>query len=191
MMNTNQGNLFSGATTMTTEMTERWYVRCVDCLCIGVVEQNPKGQPWKCGACEGAIETMGKVVQNHLETEHVKSACDKRCTHAIGPLCVCKCNCANHGTGRVVHVVVKSEIPVIDFKDVEGALDRAMAYRLMVAQIQAIMNAPENRNQYYYFYNTRNLLSKARDARKHDTRMKRLGLALAAVPVNAVRPVVE
>ena len=161
---------------------ERWYVRCVDCLSIGAVETNPAGQRWTCGVCEGQIETMGKVVLDHLETEHVRSACDARCTHARGPLCTCRCNCANHGSGRVVHVVVKSNLPAIDFtEDITTALAHAIEYRDTVKSITAEMTARTD-IRYYGLYRAKQLMQKARDARKHDTRMKRLTEARAAIP---------
>lgn len=112
-------------------MDSKWYVRCVDCLSIGVVSEIPQ-KDWTCGLCGGHVETMGKVTLDgkRLEEEREKAACDARCTHARGPLCVCKCNCANHGTGRTV--VVRRDlgpVPVIDMKEEDRALEKAEGWR--------------------------------------------------------------
>lgn len=156
--------------------TERWYVRCTTCLSIGAVEQNPYRQNWTCGVCAGQIEVMGKVVMDKLETEHVRTACDARCTHARGPLCVCRCGCANHGTGRVVRIVVKQDIPTIEFQDAEKALAIATEYRTAYAAADESLRA--KRSSYFYgYYKVQSLLKKAREARKHETRMKRIAEA--------------
>lgn len=158
---------------------DRWYVRCVHCLSIGAVETNPHGQKWVCGVCAGPIEVMGKVVVDHLETEQTRSACDARCTNARGPLCVCHCHCANHGTGRIVRLVIKQDIPTIEFINADAALKLAMEYLNVAAAIEKRMNT--SGLNYYRLYRVRDRLKKARDARKHDTRMKRLHEAITSL----------
>ena len=165
-----------------TSTTDRWYVRCVDCLSIGAVEVNPFRQNWKCGVCAGTIEVMGKVVMDKLETETVRSACDARCTHARGPLCVCRCHCANHGTGRIVRIVVKHDIPTIEFTDADEALKIATAYRDAIAAADAALATAQRARSFYGYWKVRGLLKKAREARKHETRMKRIAEAVAMLP---------
>ena len=168
----------------------RWYVRCVDCLSIGAVETNPMGQRWICGVCAGRIEVMGKVVVDHLETEKTRSACDARCTHARGPLCVCHCGCVNHGTGRVVKIVVKQDIPTIEFMDAEDALKNATEYRTRFKEINDLMTNNASKIRYYELYRTRDMLHKVVAARKHVTRMERLAKAFAMLPAS-IRPDVQ
>jgi hypothetical protein len=162
---------------ITNATVSRWYVRCTTCLSIGAVETNPYGQRWTCGICAGTVEVMGKVVLDKLETEHTRSACDARCTHARGPLCVCHCGCVNHGTGRVVRVVVKHDVPTIEFQDAETAMKIATAYRDALAAVETALSATNRSSYFYGHYKVTMLLRKARDARKHETRMKRIAEA--------------
>lgn len=165
----------------TTVATSRYYVRCTDCLSIGVVETNPFGNKWKCGVCAGPIEVMGKVVMNDtkLEKTTTRTACDMRCTHAIGPLCVCKCGCVNHGTGRVVTVVIRENIPTIEFQNADEAMKIATDFRNALAVVETALASLSN--GYFRPWNVRSLLLKARAARKQDTRLKRIAEASAIV----------
>ena len=113
----------------------RSYIRCAKCLSIGVIE-FPYAPGWHCSICGGEIEFMGRVVQEKLEVEKERSACDKRCTHAVGPICVCKCGCENHGTGRVVTIKVLQELPVIVFEPDEVARERAEGFEQKVADLK-------------------------------------------------------
>lgn len=57
----------------------------------------------KCPLCgELALRYMGRVQQTNLVKTGVKSACDLRCTNAVGPKCDCVCSHENHGTHRLV-----------------------------------------------------------------------------------------
>lgn len=57
----------------------------------------------KCPLCgELALRYMGRVQQTNLVKTGVKSACDLRCTNAVGPKCDCVCTHENHGTHRLV-----------------------------------------------------------------------------------------
>lgn len=62
------------------------------------------GCPW----CEADVtpEQMGHVKndEGRLEVTELVPECDGRCTHAVGPLCVCKCGCKNHGLGYLAYV---------------------------------------------------------------------------------------
>jgi len=56
-----------------------------------------------CPLCgELALRYMGRVEKTNLVRNGVKSACDLRCTNAIGPKCDCVCSNENHGTHRLV-----------------------------------------------------------------------------------------
>ncbi len=56
-----------------------------------------------CPLCgELALRYMGRVQQTNLVKTGVKSACDLRCTNAIGPKCDCICTHENHGTHRLI-----------------------------------------------------------------------------------------
>jgi hypothetical protein len=56
-----------------------------------------------CPLCnEKALRYMGRVQKTDLVKQHVKSACDLRCTNAVGPKCDCICSNENHGTHRLV-----------------------------------------------------------------------------------------
>src|SRR5579863_10407615 len=68
----------------------------------------------KCPLCgELALRYMGRVQKTDLVKSGVKSACDLRCTNAVGPKCDCICSNENHGTHRLVvfnKVVGKLEV---------------------------------------------------------------------------------
>ena len=95
----------------------RHYYRCADCL--SVVAADAKIQPvqippsysyshGECGACGGRIECLGEVCRDHLVRRELCVPCDARCTGAIGPHCECQCGGENHGSHRVVEVVVET-----------------------------------------------------------------------------------
>lgn len=57
----------------------------------------------KCPLCgELALRYMGRVEKTNIVRSGVKSACDLRCTNAVGPKCDCVCLNENHGTHRLV-----------------------------------------------------------------------------------------
>lgn len=165
----------------------RNYVRCTDCLSFGVVEGDYT-PGWHCSLCAGTIEHMGKVVEDtrKYETQEERSACDKRCTHAVGPICVCKCNCANHGTGRIVHVTVLRDLPTVQFTDDEQASEAGRSYRLGVQALFQTLTVLRNTARDYSrpyaerrlegqkaYYGTR-VLQKAKDARTWKARNRYL-----------------
>lgn len=118
----------------------RHYIRCTDCLSFGAVDGDY--QPgWHCSLCAGPIELMGKVVEDtrKYETSEERSACDKRCTHAVGPICVCKCNCANHGTGRVVVVQIIKDLPTVLFNSDEQAAEAGRSYRQDIHDLRQLL----------------------------------------------------
>lgn len=98
---------------------DRHFLKCVYCerpLSVNV-ETREELQfilEQKCPLCgESALRYMGRVHQTNLVRDVAKSACDLRCTAAVGPKCSCFCNNANHGTHRLVvfnKVVGKLEV---------------------------------------------------------------------------------
>ena len=67
-----------------------------------------------CPLCgEKTLRYMGQVQKTNIVRGTVKSACDKRCTLAVGPKCDCFCINKNYGTHRLVvfnKVVGKLEV---------------------------------------------------------------------------------
>ena len=67
-----------------------------------------------CPLCgELALRYMGRVQRTSVVRDVIKSACDLRCTNAVGPKCDCVCSNENHGTHRLVvfdKVVGKLEV---------------------------------------------------------------------------------
>lgn len=128
-----------------TSDTNRWYVRCTDCLAVGVLLEQPT-HDLQCGTCGGKIESMGKVSFvngiKHLTEEVHKCPCDARCTHAIGPQCDCPCGGANHGTGRVITVVHDLGVaPKCVMPEAEVRLQVANEYREAFQKLIGRLNA--------------------------------------------------
>ena len=92
-------------------VSQRHFYRCLACLDVFAVDGpqligNSFSQRAECD-CGGKIEHMGRVGVGSLVREEERCACDARCTNAKGPHCDCKCQGQNHGTQRVVKVIVK------------------------------------------------------------------------------------
>lgn len=108
------------------------YFRCEDCLsAFTVKETDLPGHPRACEGvciCGGPIHYMGKVHETFYHREGEKAPCDKRCTNASGPQCNCRCNCKNHGTGKLVTVVVEEgKVRVTTFDD--ASIERGHEWR--------------------------------------------------------------
>ena len=89
---------------------ERHFYRCGDCTNVFAIN-GPQVEP-QCD-CGSSARHMGRVAADRLERDEVHCACDSRCTSATGPKCNCQCRGENHGTGRVVAIVVDAGgIPV-------------------------------------------------------------------------------
>jgi hypothetical protein len=87
------------------ELINRWFYRCRVCLAVFAVN-DVRLFDIPCPYCDAdKVELMGQVRQDKLVLEGERTACDERCTHARGPICVCHCGGPNHGTGLVVHFV--------------------------------------------------------------------------------------
>jgi len=84
----------------------RFFHRCKACLTVVATEGRMPAKA-ECAACGRAgWWFMGEVHVDRLVKVEERCACDDRCTSATGPKCGCKCGGANHGTGRVVTVVL-------------------------------------------------------------------------------------
>lgn len=110
--------------------SERWFYRCRDCLTTVVVE-GPAMLTAECAACDGPIETMGRVMPSgRLGVLEHRVPCDARCTHARGPKCECPCGGENHGTGLLVPVWrVAGASPRIQVPVADESLQRAREWR--------------------------------------------------------------
>ena len=86
----------------------RHFIKCSFCerpLSINAVTREEVAFILKqaCPLCgELALRYMGRVQKTSLVRDVVKSACDLRCTNAVGPKCDCVCYNENHGTHRLV-----------------------------------------------------------------------------------------
>lgn len=98
---------------------DRHFLKCVFCerpLSVNAENREELQAILKqnCPLCnEPALRYMGRVQKTNLVKDVVKSACDLRCTNAVGPHCDCVCSNANHGTHRLVifnKVVGKLEV---------------------------------------------------------------------------------
>lgn len=88
-------------------MADRYYFKCTWCersfACECPREDVEAIRSANCPLCnEAAVRIMGRVEKSNIVREVKKPACDKRCTDAQGPSCNCKCNCLNHGSGKLV-----------------------------------------------------------------------------------------
>jgi len=87
---------------------ERHFLKCSYCERPMAVNVEGIGElkfilEQKCPLCgELALRYMGRVQKTNLVRGTVKSACDLRCTNAVGPKCDCVCANENHGTHRLV-----------------------------------------------------------------------------------------
>jgi hypothetical protein len=113
----------------------RWFLRCVDCLAVSAVEQDPVQAHYWQGLkthatnnapmceCGGRNEIMGRVgSKDRFTALSLRCPCDSRCTNATGPNCDCSCAGVNHGTNRVVCVKVDAGgIPRTQAANVEAA----------------------------------------------------------------------
>lgn len=103
-----------------------YYHKCNDCL-------TPFSSTYKkvdlCD-CGGDITFMGQVHGDKFVKTENRPPCDGRCTHACGPTCDCACGGANHGTGKLVSVVVHEGKIKANGLSVEDLL-RAQKYRTL------------------------------------------------------------
>jgi len=98
---------------------DRHFLKCSYCerpMAVNVSTKEELGfiLEQACPLCgEKAIRYMGRVQKTNIVKQGIKSACDLRCTNAVGPKCDCVCSNENHGTHRLVvfdRVVGKLEV---------------------------------------------------------------------------------
>lgn len=120
--------------------TNRWYYKCADCLEPVAIDEQYNTLTCDCG---GNLRLMGKVTGDSWSLHQEQSACDYRCTDAAGPQCNCSCGGVNHGSHRVVSVLVaQGMVSVVPRSDLEVRKARTAEYR---AAITAARNAmPES-----------------------------------------------
>lgn len=184
----------------------RHFYRCIDCLSVVATEtelqpvQNPPlyiRSYGSCGACCGRIEYLGQVHANTslVKTEY-RSACDSRCTAAFGPNCDCLCGGKNHGSNRVVEVIVEAgKLPRVlvpsDAKS-KGETYRALLDRIRVAFNDRFGDVIERKRRGEYldipawcrFQDGIRLNSRvigARELRTHAARNRKLNAILAEI----------
>lgn len=183
----------------------RHFYRCADCPSVVATEvkirpfQTPPSYAYsfgECSACGGRIEYMGEVCRDHLVRRELRVPCDARCTGATGPHCECQCGAENHGTNRLVEVVVETgKLP--RFMVSSDAMAKGEAYRDL---LRAVRNAHDGRfgrvfqlkrngvylnpTDWYRFCEGQHINSQilaAREPRSHAARNRKLSAILAAI----------
>lgn len=90
-------------------MVNRYYFKCTFCERPFTVDYSESSElqliiDSACPLCgeKDVVRRMGRVEKTNIVREGVKSACDLRCTNAVGPKCDCICVNHNHGTHKLV-----------------------------------------------------------------------------------------
>jgi hypothetical protein len=166
----------------------RWFVRCLDCLSVAAVTEPPNTHDTRCGLCGGHIECMGRVAQQRLVRDEIRSACDDRCTSARGPLCDCHCGGKNHGTHRIVRIVRDAgPVPNVAMRSNFAARRTAEEYRAgraaVLAQLDPLLSARRRGvfltgGDFGHMHAMRKALEHAHQARTHEARMRALRAVL-------------
>lgn len=127
----------------------RHFYRCSDCLSVVATDakihavQVPPSylcSYGECGACGGHIEYLGEVCRDRLVRRELRVPCDARCTGASGPHCECQCGGENHGSNRLVEVIVESG-RLLRFMVPENARARGEAYRELLRTVRSAHDA--------------------------------------------------
>ena len=159
-----------------------YYHKCKDCLTAFTTHEKHVDF---CD-CNGEVTFMGQVHGDVYQKVEDKCACDARCTHASGPHCDCVCGGANHGTGKVVQVVVKEgKVQAVGLT--EEDIKRADAYRSLrdyawdlyeKRYTEAKKSVNEYRrvdpHLYYGIVNDKRELQKICEMKLYDARTKKL-----------------
>ena len=157
------------------QATDRNFYRCHDCLTVFAVDsvrggRMGRGDPDRCGVCDGKADWMGRVRRGMLTRTHFECPCDERCTGARGPNCECSCGGENHGTGVLVEVVdCVAKIPATLVR--HDALANAQAYRAKLAAVEALAESRKRLTGGGY---EALHLGKARALKTHKARMAKL-----------------
>ncbi len=150
-------------------MTNRHFLKCSFCerpMSVNV-ETNEELQfiiKQACPLCgELALRYMGRVQQTNIVRGGVKSACDLRCTNAVGPKCDCVCSNVNHGTHRlIVFSKVIGKLEVVE-KDL---LNNNEAYLARIKRMAAAKNSIKVKVITFLTYKYREVLE-ARKTKKY------------------------
>lgn len=120
----------------------RHFYRCKGCLTVVAVEERLPAKA-ECAACgRGLWWHMGEVQRDRLVHVEHQCPCDERCTGALGPKCSCSCGGKNHGSGRVVRVLVdQGPIPRVEVPASEDARRIADEWEAAVAPMRAELTA--------------------------------------------------
>ena len=117
----------------------RHFYRCFRCCHTIAVEGKLDPEAARC-ACDGKLELLGRVApaRRRLVLDSERCACDGRCTHAPGPSCDCSCGGANHGTGRLVPVLVDAGgVPRLQVASAEECKARAAEFTAAMEPLRA------------------------------------------------------
>jgi hypothetical protein len=134
------------------------YYRCLHCLEVfttyedfPVTVEDPDGdykrRRWMTDllcVCAGRIQWLGQVSHDFskLEKSVERSVCDLRCTRAHGPICYCRCNCKNHGSGLTVMVKIDAGgIPRPEFPEstAEFVVARGQNYTALLEAVTSLL----------------------------------------------------
>jgi|GEM_PF-6649859 hypothetical protein len=170
-------------------ISELHYFRCDDCLSAMTVKDSAlPGQAKTCEGfcvCGGPVHYIGRVHESWYEKIGQKAPCDGRCTRASGPACNCRCMGKNHGTGKLVDVVVEEgKIRVTSFD--QESIDKGNAWRALREEFSRefervwgeMMTASKSYScsytQRYDFQKYAELFDKALKMRVYSRRLKRV-----------------
>ncbi len=147
-------------------MTNRHFLKCAFCeRPMSVNAETPQEIQFileqECPLCgELALRYMGRVEKTNLVRNGVRSACDLRCTNAIGPKCDCVCSNENHGTHRlVVFSKVVGKLEVVE-KDL---LNNNESYLARIRRMADAKNRIKVKVITFLTYKNRNILQWLRD----------------------------
>jgi hypothetical protein len=147
---------------------------------------------------------MGRVQQgdegSRLVKDHVRCACDERCTSARGPLCSCGCGGKNHGAGMAAVIRFSTDagaVPVVVART--PALEAAARARFAeFSEVKATIKAEEEaiyarrrageflpRPTFLRMLELQKGLIAASKAKLHTNRMKKLRALVAGAAVVA------
>lgn len=123
-------------------LTHRFYYRCFACCHVAAADAK-LDTAVRC-MCDGKLELLGRVspARRGLVRDSERCACDARCTNAPGPSCDCRCGGENHGTGRVVPILVDAGgVPRLRVDSEAECRARAEEFSAAMAPLRARLRA--------------------------------------------------
>ena len=172
------------------------YFRCSDCLTAFTSQE--KRIDW-C-ACGGKVQAMGVVHGPRYRKTEECTACDERCTNAVGPSCNCQCGGENHGTGKTVQTVVEQGmVKVSALQDPAKSMRIANEFHSAFAEAKKRLYAKHgltlkqiihriyiaDKTEYWAAINAERALNSAKSYKVHKLRMEYLANFLKDVQVEA------